>query len=81
MRITDYKTYEEARKNFTWDKIWALFDGNLPGIKSGRCLTATGSNSILPMNALTDISAKERPSELNLRTATPKNTPSMKYRI
>ncbi len=28
MRITEYKTYEEARKNFTWDKIWALFDGN-----------------------------------------------------
>jgi acetyl-CoA synthetase len=28
MRITDYKTYAEASKDFTWDKIWALFDGN-----------------------------------------------------
>jgi len=28
MRITEYKTYEEARNNFTWDKIWELFDGN-----------------------------------------------------
>jgi acetyl-CoA synthetase len=28
MRITDYKSYAEASKNFTWDKIWELFDGN-----------------------------------------------------
>jgi len=28
MKITEYKTYEEARQNFTWDKIWELFDGN-----------------------------------------------------
>ncbi|MBW2656580.1 MAG: acyl--CoA ligase [Deltaproteobacteria bacterium] len=24
MRITEYKTYEEARNNFTWDKIWGI---------------------------------------------------------
>lgn len=28
MKITEYKTYEEARQNFAWDKIWELFDGN-----------------------------------------------------
>jgi len=27
MKITEYKTYEEARRSFTWDKIWELFDG------------------------------------------------------
>ena len=28
MKITGYNTYEEARKNFNWNEIWELFDGN-----------------------------------------------------
>ncbi|MCP4625493.1 MAG: acyl-CoA synthetase [bacterium] len=28
MKITEYTTYEEARKDFNWNKIWELFDGN-----------------------------------------------------
>jgi len=27
MRMLEYQTYEEARKNFTWDQTWELFDG------------------------------------------------------
>jgi len=28
MKITEYKTYEEASKHFTWDQIWNIFDGS-----------------------------------------------------
>lgn len=28
MRMTEYKTYEEAAKNFTFSQVWELFDGN-----------------------------------------------------
>jgi acetyl-CoA synthetase len=28
MKITEYKTYKEAEKDFSWDKVWDLFDGN-----------------------------------------------------
>lgn len=28
MRITDYRTYREAKEHFTWDQIWDEFDGN-----------------------------------------------------
>lgn len=27
MRMLEYQTYEEARKNFTWDQTWEVFDG------------------------------------------------------
>jgi acetyl-CoA synthetase len=28
MKITDYKTYAEAKANFTWDQVWEFFDGD-----------------------------------------------------
>lgn len=28
MKITEYKTYKEAEKDFTWDKVWDIFDGD-----------------------------------------------------
>jgi acetyl-CoA synthetase len=28
VKITEYKTYKEAEKNFTWDKVWEIFDGD-----------------------------------------------------
>ncbi len=28
MKITEYKTYKEAEKLFSWDKVWDIFDGN-----------------------------------------------------
>jgi acetyl-CoA synthetase len=28
MKITEYKTYKEAEKDFTWDKVWEIFDGD-----------------------------------------------------
>ncbi len=28
MKITEYKTYEEAEKDFSWDKVWDIFDGS-----------------------------------------------------
>ena len=28
MKIFSFRTYEEARKNFGWDQVWELFDGN-----------------------------------------------------
>ncbi|MFC1868655.1 acyl-CoA synthetase [Thermodesulfobacteriota bacterium] len=28
MKITEYKTYKEAEKDFSWDKIWDIFDGS-----------------------------------------------------
>lgn len=28
MTILEYRTYEEAKKGFTWDQVWELFDGN-----------------------------------------------------
>ncbi|MBW2000626.1 MAG: acyl-CoA synthetase, partial [Deltaproteobacteria bacterium] len=28
MKVTQYRTYEEAEKHFTWDQVWDHFDGN-----------------------------------------------------
>lgn len=28
MKITEYKSYEEAEAHFTWDQVWDQFDGN-----------------------------------------------------
>lgn len=28
MKMTAYKTYEEAKANFTWDQVWENFDGD-----------------------------------------------------
>jgi len=28
MNIKEYKTYKEAEKDFTWDKVWEIFDGD-----------------------------------------------------
>lgn len=28
MKITEYKTYEEAKKDFNWDKVWEICEGN-----------------------------------------------------
>ncbi|MBU1451330.1 MAG: acyl-CoA synthetase [Proteobacteria bacterium] len=28
MNILNYRTYDQARDNFTWDEVWDLFDGN-----------------------------------------------------
>ena len=28
MKITEYKTYEEAKQDFTWDKVWEICEGN-----------------------------------------------------
>ena len=28
MKITEYKTYDQARRDFTWDKVWEVCDGN-----------------------------------------------------
>jgi len=28
MSILDYKTYEEAKKKFSWDQVWDIFDGD-----------------------------------------------------
>ena len=28
MKITEYKTYKEAKEHFTWDKVWEIFDGS-----------------------------------------------------
>lgn len=28
MKITEYRTYEEAKRDFTWDKVWEICDGN-----------------------------------------------------
>lgn len=28
MKILEYRTYEEAKKNFDWEQVWEIFDGN-----------------------------------------------------
>jgi len=28
MKVEEYKTYEEAKKKFTWDQVWNSFDGD-----------------------------------------------------
>jgi acetyl-CoA synthetase len=28
MNIKEYKTYKDAEKDFTWDKVWEIFDGD-----------------------------------------------------
>ena len=28
MKITEYRTYEEAKAHFSWDRVWEIFDGS-----------------------------------------------------
>lgn len=28
MKITDYRSYKEAKEHFNWNQIWDVFDGN-----------------------------------------------------
>jgi len=36
MKMLEYRTYEEARKNFTWEQTWELFDGNPDSFNMGH---------------------------------------------
>lgn len=36
MKMLEYKTYEEAIKNFTWNQTWELFDGNPDSYNMGH---------------------------------------------
>jgi acetyl-CoA synthetase len=36
MRMLEYRTYEEARENFTWDQAWELFDGTAENFNMGH---------------------------------------------
>lgn len=36
MKMLQYTTYEEARKNFTWDQPWELFDGTPENFNMGH---------------------------------------------
>ncbi len=36
MKMLEYQTYEEARKNFTWDQTWEVFDGTPENFNMGH---------------------------------------------
>ena len=36
MLMTEYNSYEEARKNFTWDQTWEVFDGTPENFNMGH---------------------------------------------
>jgi acetyl-CoA synthetase len=36
MKMLEYTTYEEARKNFMWDQPWKLFDGTPDNFNMGH---------------------------------------------
>ena len=36
MKMLEYQTYEEARKNFAWDQTWEVFDGTPENFNMGH---------------------------------------------